>query len=83
MGVNPDQLREIPGVLTERVGDEEGNRAARAVADFFGKKADVVATIDFSVWPKGEPNTAYAQYFIGQLSLSPFSRAGWTGECDL
>ncbi len=22
-------------------------------------------TVDFSVWPKGEPNTAYAQYFIG------------------
>jgi AhpD family alkylhydroperoxidase len=73
MGVNPDQLREIPGVLTERVGDEEGNRAARAVADFFGKKADVVATIDFSVWPKGEPNTAYAQYFIGNSYLYPLS----------
>lgn len=27
--------------------------------------------IDFSVWPKGELNTAYAQYFIGNSYLAP------------
>ena len=26
--------------------------------------------VDFSVWPKGEPNTAYAQYFIGNSYLA-------------
>jgi quercetin dioxygenase-like cupin family protein/quinol monooxygenase YgiN len=27
-------------------------------------------TVDFKVWPKGEPNTAYAQYFIGNSYLA-------------
>ena len=27
--------------------------------------------VDFSVWPKGELNTAYAQYFIGNSYLAP------------
>ena len=26
---------------------------------------------DFSVWPKGEPNSAYAKYFIGNSFLAP------------
>ena len=30
-----------------------------------------VETVDFSVWPKGEPNTAYAQYFTGNSYLAP------------
>ena len=73
MGVDPDQLREIPAVLSERVGEEESVRAAKAVAAFFGEKADGVATVDFSVWPKGELNTAYAKYFIGNSYLYPLS----------
>ena len=28
-------------------------------------------TVDFSVWPKGEPNTGYAQYFTGNSYLAP------------
>lgn len=27
--------------------------------------------VDFSVWPKGELNTAYAKYFIGNSFLAP------------
>ena len=27
--------------------------------------------VDFSVWPKGEPNTAYAEYFTGNSYLAP------------
>ena len=30
-----------------------------------------IQTVDFSVWPKGEPNTAYAQYFTGNSYLAP------------
>ena len=29
-----------------------------------------VQTVDFSVWPKGQPNTAYAQYFTGNSYLA-------------
>ena len=28
-------------------------------------------TVDFSVWPQGEPNSAYAQYFTGNSYLAP------------
>lgn len=31
---------------------------------------DTVQTVDFSVWPKGEPNTGYAQFFIGNSYLA-------------
>ena len=27
--------------------------------------------VDFNVWPKGELNSAYAQYFIGNSYLAP------------
>ena len=27
-------------------------------------------TVDFNIWPKGEPNTGYAQYFIGNSYLA-------------
>ena len=30
-----------------------------------------IQTVDFSVWPKGEPNTAYARYFTGNSYLAP------------
>ena len=29
-----------------------------------------IKTVDFSVWPKGEPNSAYAQYFTGNSHLA-------------
>ena len=32
---------------------------------------DACSTVDFNVWPKGELNTAYAQYFIGNSYLAP------------
>ena len=35
------------------------------------KDETMIQTVDFSVWPQGEPNTAYAQYFIGNSYLAP------------
>ena len=32
---------------------------------------DMTESLDFSIWPKGEPNTAYAKYFTGQSYLAP------------
>ena len=32
-----------------------------------------IQTVDFSIWPKGEPNTAYAQYFTGNSYLAPMA----------
>lgn len=72
MGVTDEQLHEIPTVLRQRVGEAEANRCAQAVARVFAEPAhDAIQTVDFSVWPKGEPNTAYAKYFIGNSYLAP------------
>ena len=35
------------------------------------RESTAVQTVDFSVWPKGEPNGAYAQYFVGNSYLAP------------
>ncbi len=34
-------------------------------------KGNMIQEVDFNVWPKGELNTAYAQYFIGNSYLAP------------
>ncbi len=39
------------------------------------KAQNMKENVDFNVWPKGEPNTAYAQYFIGNSYLAPLDAA--------
>ncbi len=34
-------------------------------------ETNMIQEVDFNVWPKGELNTAYAQYFIGNSYLAP------------
>ena len=70
MGVTDRQLHEIPSVLRQRVGEEEAERCQQAVAAVFGEEYVAVATIDFNVWPKGEPNP-YGRYFTGNSYLAP------------
>ena len=41
-----------------------------AVADINSQEV-MKANVDFNVWPKGELNTAYAKYFIGNSYLAP------------
>ena len=71
LGVKEDELRSIPSVLEATVGMEAAERLRAALASVFGDCHQTVQTVDFSVWPKGEPNTAYAQYFIGNSYLAP------------
>ena len=71
MGVTDAQLHEIPLVLQQRVGEAEANRALKMMAQVFNEpQPATVETVDFSVWPKGNPNDAYAQYFIGNSYLA-------------
>lgn len=71
MGVTDAQLHEIPLVLQQRVGEAEANRAKKMMAQVFNEpQPAVVETVDFNVWPKGNPNDAYAQYFIGNSYLA-------------
>ncbi len=71
MGVSDEALREIPAILESKIGMAESERLRGALAAVFGNEYTPVQTVDFTVWPKGEPNTAYAQYFTGNSYLAP------------
>ncbi|MBR1705956.1 MAG: carboxymuconolactone decarboxylase family protein [Bacteroidales bacterium] len=73
MGVNDAALHALPDVLEAEVGPAEADRLRGALAAVFGKPHTPVATVDFSIWPKGEPNTAYARYFTGNSYLAPMA----------
>ena len=81
MGLTDAQLLAIPKVLQERVGKMEAHRVAVAIQqlcikdslnDLFASDIYVQNYVDLkSSWRRGEPNTAYAQYFIGNSYLAP------------
>lgn len=71
MGVTENQLQDIPEILENRVGSMEAYRVRKALASVQDKNFDEGIPVDFKVWPKGELNTAYAQYFIGNSYLAP------------
>ena len=76
MGVDDAQLRAIPNVLRAKVGDIEAYRAAKAVAEEFGETFTDGKPVENQIFPKGELNTAYAKYFIGDSYLAPLLKEG-------
>ena len=68
MGVSEEQLRNIPVALKANGLQAEALRCEAAIAAAVDGKTDVVCAQ--SPWPVGEPNTAYAQYFIGNSYLA-------------
>ena len=71
MGVTDDELRSLPALLEARVGLQEAERVRSALSSVLGDPHTSVKTVDFSIWPKGDPNTAYARYFTGNSYLCP------------
>ena len=71
MGVSDEALKALPALLENKVGMAEAERLRGALGTVVGDGHSPVRTVDFSVWPKGEPNTAYAQYFTGNSYLAP------------
>ncbi len=82
MGLTDAQLLAIPKVLQERVGKMEAHRVAVAIQqlgvsdsvnDHLASDIYIQNYVDLkSSWRRGEPNTAYAQYFIGNSYVSPY-----------
>ncbi len=70
MGVTLEELQSIPAVLEAKVGNIEAYRVRKAIAEFQGREFAEGEPVDFNIWPKGEPNTGYAQYFIGESYLA-------------
>ena len=68
MGLTEAQLRSIPVALKANGLLSEASRAEAAIAAVVDGQQKPYST---SVWPLGEPNTAYAQYFIGNSYLAP------------
>ena len=79
MGVTDEQLRYIPVALKAAGLQAEALRCEAAIAAAVDGKNDVVCAQ--SPWPIGEPNTAYAQYFIGNSYLAVLDPA--TGLCNV
>ena len=69
MGVSDDVLKAMPALLEAKVGAEEAERLRGALAVVFSEDYTPVQTVDFSAWPKGEPNP-YGKYFTGQSYLA-------------
>ncbi len=72
MGVTDDQLRQLPQVLAAKVGADAAYRVQCAVANVLVDSAlaaecKTPAELPFEA---GEPNTAYAKYFIGNSYLA-------------
>ena len=67
MGLTEAQLRSIPEALKAGGLLSEASRAEAAIAAVVDGQQKPYST---SVWPLGEPNTAYAKYFIGNSYLA-------------
>ena len=78
MGLSDDEIKSIPEVLASSVGITEAARCRKAIAKVFCEQIDErqfaidnkVGIAD-SPYPIGNPNTGYAQYFIGNSYLAP------------
>ena len=74
MGLKDDEIRSIPATLAARVGEVEAWRAAKAIAAVFGEPFDEGKPVEQMMFPKGDFNSAYAKYFIGNSYLAPLSK---------
>ena len=74
-GMTQEEMHSYVLTLAETGDEATANRAMKAVAQLYGEKAQTVQTVDFNVWPKGEPNP-YGQYFTGQSYLTMLGESG-------
>lgn len=75
MGLKDDEIHAIPAVLAEKAGAKEAYRAAQAIAKVFGEEFTEMQPFTDMDFPKGQPNSAYAEEnpATNGLSLSRMS----------
>ncbi len=73
MGLTQEQLNAIPAALKANGLLSEASRAEAAIATVVNGQTMPSSP---SVWPLGEPNTAYAQYFVGNSYLAVLDQSG-------
>ena len=75
MGVTEEQLQGIVVALAANGLLNEAGRLAKNYAELSNGEANTPsnsASAQTFVWPQGQPNSAYAQYFVGQSYLQPY-----------
>ena len=82
MGVTEEQLQGIVVALATQVGFEEAGRLAKIYDDLSKQELSTsnsetsfnsqLSTFNF-LWPQGQPNEKYAQFFVGQSHLHPYA----------
>ena len=77
MGVTDDELRALPNVLRAHVGELEAWRADKAVAAALGETFNEGQPVENQMFPKGNPNTAFARYFVGNSYLADINPGGF------
>lgn len=70
MGLTDAEIHSIPEALMQKVGEAEAYRAKKAIAEVYGEEFKEGEPIENRAFPIGEPNTAYAKYFIGNSYLA-------------
>ncbi|MFC2507241.1 MAG: carboxymuconolactone decarboxylase family protein [Bacteroides sp.] len=83
VGVEDECLKMLPDVLAKRVGNVEAARLRNALYQVLNRNGKVNyqlgngeklgTPVDFSVWPQGGANTAYAHYFSGRSWVAPMN----------
>ena len=83
VGVEDECLKMLPDVLAKRVGNVEAARLRNALYQVLnrngktkyqlGNGEKLGTPVDFSVWPLGGANTAYAHYFSGRSWVAPMN----------
>ncbi len=74
MGLSDEEIHEIPSVLATRVGATEAYRAKKAIAEVYGEPFNEGKPVEHMIFPQGDPNVAYAKYFIGNSYLAPLMK---------
>ncbi len=73
LGLSDAEIHSIPAALLAGVGETEAWRASKAIAEVYGEEFSDGEPVENMMFPKGDFNSGFAQYFIGNSYLAPLS----------
>ena len=77
-GVAPQLAAHKAGAVNMGNSQEQVDELCRWLSDNGLSQSDSAADANAGAWPKGQPNTGYAQYFIGNSHVAPVKPANLT-----
>lgn len=77
-GVAPQLAAHKAGAVNMGNSQEQVDELCRWLSDKGLSQSDSAADANAGAWPKGQPNTGYAQYFIGNSHVAPVKPANLT-----